>query len=207
VDPPEWTSGGTDFGIVERLLRREGFVSREAEVLVPAALQILEDLSCHLDEIAAERQILPGAVDALSQVSQGGALQTLVTGNTPRRARAKLNGVGLDADLDLRFGAFGDRTRDRGRLVYNARSLAELLARDHGPFPPGRTVVIGDTVHDVKAAQKAGCVSVAVATGQYTAGQLTEAGGDLIIDDLAAGGDDLLRFLTLLATNEDGVTG
>jgi phosphoglycolate phosphatase len=207
VEPPEWTSGGTDFGIVERLLRREGFDRRGAAILVPAALQILEDLSCDLDAIAAERQILPGAVDALVQVSQGGALQTLVTGNTPRRALAKLNGVGLDADFDLRFGAFGDRTRDRVRLVHDARTRAGLLARgDRDAIRPGRTVVIGDTVHDVRAAQGAGCVAIAVATGQYTADQLAEADADLIIDDLAGGSDDIVRFLNLLATDEDAAT-
>jgi phosphoglycolate phosphatase len=200
VDPPEWTSGGTDFGIVERLLRREGFDRTETEVLVPAALQILEDLSCDLNEIAAERQILPGAVDALVQVSQSGALQTLVTGNTPRRALAKLDGVGLDANFDLRYGAFGDRTRDRVRLVRDARSRARLLAgADRDAICPGRTVVIGDTVHDVRAAHEAGCVAIAVATGQYTVDQLTEADADLIINDLATGSDDIVRVLNLLA--------
>jgi phosphoglycolate phosphatase-like HAD superfamily hydrolase len=63
--------------------------------------------------------------------------------------------------------------------------LLQVALRDHG-LDPGRTVVVGDTVWDVEAAQRAGLPCVALLGGGISRGELEEAGADAVYDDPAA---------------------
>ncbi|MBP0685922.1 HAD hydrolase-like protein, partial [Mycobacterium tuberculosis] len=49
---------------------------------------------------------------------------------------------------------------------------------------PGRSVVVGDHVHDVRGARDAGAVCVAVATGRVSADDLRAAGAHTVLPDL-----------------------
>lgn len=50
---------------------------------------------------------------------------------------------------------------------------------------PAHTVVLGDTVLDVKAALAHGAAMVAVASGTTSAADPRDAGADVVLDDLA----------------------
>jgi phosphoglycolate phosphatase len=65
-----------------------------------------------------------------------------------------------------------------GRLWAEAK--AEAL-REHGA-----SVYVGDHTGDVRGARVADALSVAVPTGPCDAAQLSEAGADVILDDLTA---------------------
>ena len=52
----------------------------------------------------------------------------------------------------------------------------------------GRTVVVGDTVHDVQGALDTGARAVGVATGRVGAGTLAEAGAHAVLPDLTDAG-------------------
>jgi phosphoglycolate phosphatase-like HAD superfamily hydrolase len=94
----------------------------------------------------------------------------LLTGNTRGGARAKLSHY----DLWQYFpdGAFAEDMGDRPSIA--ARALA--LARRAGPLQDERFFVIGDTPHDIHAANAIGARTIAVATGGYTLAELDEHG-------------------------------
>ena len=62
--------------------------------------------------------------------------------------------------------------------------------REHG-LDPQRTVVVGDTVWDVEAAQRAGLPCIALTCGGIGGPELTDAGAAAVYDDPA----DLLEHL------------
>jgi phosphoglycolate phosphatase-like HAD superfamily hydrolase len=109
-------------------------------------------------------------------------VQSVLTGNVRRMAEMKLGAVGLDANLDLETGAYGDAHEIRSELVHLARGNA---ARKYGRgFAGTATVLVGDTPLDVAAAQATGARAVAVATGGTSADKLAESGADAVLSDL-----------------------
>ena len=109
-------------------------------------------------------------------------MQSVLTGNVRRMAEIKLSAVGLDANLDLETGAYGDSHEIRSELVHLARDNA---ARKYGRgFAGTATVLVGDTPLDVAAARATGARSVAVATGGTSADKLAESGADVVLPDL-----------------------
>jgi phosphoglycolate phosphatase-like HAD superfamily hydrolase len=132
----------------------------------------------------AQARVLPGAAEALTAFAgHDGVVQSLVTGNLPEISRHKLAAFGLHEHLDLDIGGYGTLSAHRPDLVPHAVALA---AAKHGTeFAAGAVVVIGDTPNDVEAALHHGAVSIAVATGHYTAEELRAAGAHTVLPDLA----------------------
>jgi phosphoglycolate phosphatase-like HAD superfamily hydrolase len=129
---------------------------------------------------------LPG-IEALVQrlheraVEHGDVLLGVLTGNFRRAAELKLtlSGLGLDR-FHVVVCAEEGATRDD--LPKAALRLAEQHAGT--PILPQQTYILGDTPRDIQCAKANGCVSVSVATGHYSAEQLQESGGQLVLDDL-----------------------
>jgi len=109
--------------------------------------------------------LLPGASDAFAAVRARGGLTLVVTAKFGPNADLCLTHVGLEADhvVGWRHGP----------------QKAETL-REHGA-----AVYVGDTVPDIAAARSAGAVALGVATGPVTAGELREAGADVVLETLA----------------------
>jgi phosphoglycolate phosphatase len=51
---------------------------------------------------------------------------------------------------------------------------------------PGRTIMVGDTAHDMRMAKAAGAYAQGVSWGFHTAAEVMEGGADDIVDDFAA---------------------
>jgi phosphoglycolate phosphatase-like HAD superfamily hydrolase len=107
-------------------------------------------------------------------------VQTLVTGNVPEVAAAKVAAFGLTGSFDAEVGGYG--TDDSVRATLVRRSLERARTKYGEPFRP---VVVGDTVHDVTAALANGAVAVAVATGATAAADLEAAGAHVVLPDLS----------------------
>ena len=79
----------------------------------------------------------------------------------------------------------GSTTSDDVDAAKPHPDLLQAAVRDHG-LDPARTVVVGDTVWDVEAAQAAGLPCVALLCGGIGRAELTEAGAAAVYDDPAA---------------------
>lgn len=125
---------------------------------------------------------LPGAHEAVRALSSvDGLHQGIVTGNMRRTALLKLRLCGFDGLPDPALGAYGDDHLDRAHMVRDAIAAA----RSQGiAVSPARSVVVGDTVHDVRGALDAGARCVGVATGRVSASDLLAAGAHAVLPDL-----------------------
>ena len=129
----------------------------------------------------ARVEALPGAVALVRQLAADGVGVGLLTGNIEPIAYDKVGRIGLGRGV-FPFGAFGSDHADRNELpAIGARRAAAHLGRavEHADL-----VVIGDTPLDVACARAVGATAVAVATGHYSADELSEA--DVVLDTLEA---------------------
>ena len=187
-------AGRTDSAIAVEVLSAAGVPDAAAEV--PRFQAALARLAPQAHDIVRERgRVLPGAAEAIaaladhhvsrrpaSEVADGQVIQSLLTGNIPAVAKAKLAALGLTAHLDLDIGAYGDVSQSRADLVPVARRNA--AARYGSDFSGRATVLVGDTPSDIEAAAVHGARAVGVASGQFTEQQLAEAGADAVVGDL-----------------------
>ena len=104
---------------------------------------------------------------------------------------------GKEADLEWMQPAIGAEDAVTGATtsadVDEGKPAPDLLTtamRDHR-LDPERTVVVGDAVWDVEAAQRAGLPCIALACGGISAQELRDAGAAAVYDDPA----DLLEHL------------
>lgn len=105
----------------------------------------------------------------------------VITGNIERNAWAKLEKAGLQDFFS--FGAFSDDVEDRAELVHHALDKAKHHFGTE--FDLNDVIIIGDTIHDIRAAQSGGVRSIGVATGASTTlDELTREGADLVVSSL-----------------------
>ena len=176
-------AGRTDRAILTDLLEINGIGVDDDEVvhsLMDAVARRCETFGDDL--LAGGGGPLPGAHEAVAALAADPRLhQGIVTGNMRRTALLKLRLCGFDGLPDPGLGAFGDHHADRAHLVRDALAAARARGVD---VTPGRSVVVGDHVHDVRGARAAGAVCVAVATGRVSADDLRAAGAHGVLPDL-----------------------
>lgn len=136
------------------------------------------------DQLRLRGELLPGAVEALTALSnRAGTVQTILTGNIEKVATVKLASFGLNQYLDLDIATYGSDGDSRAQLVEIARGRA--ATKYHASFEGVATVVIGDSHHDVHAAQEARARAVAVASGRTPFEQLRDLGPEHLFRDLS----------------------
>ncbi len=129
---------------------------------VPAAAQIFRQIYPGVGVPA--HTAMAGAHEAVEAVKADGGRVIVVTGKNVRDAAATVELLGFPVDevVGSVFGA------DKG----------SALARF------GAAAYVGDHVADIEAARAGGAVSVTVATGPYTVGELRDHGADVALGDL-----------------------
>lgn len=107
---------------------------------------------------------MAGATEAIEAVRAQGGRIIVVTGKNLRDATSTVEMLGLAVDevVGAVFGA----------------AKGSALARF------GAAAYVGDHVADIEAARAGGAVSVTVATGPYTLGELRDHGADVALGDL-----------------------
>jgi phosphoglycolate phosphatase len=172
--------GRTDLGIMSELLAAN-HVSVTEENLARLTERYLELLPAEL--AARSGRILPGVLPLLESLKADcGCCLGLLTGNTPRSARGKLEHFGL-WDF-FKFGVFGDVAHHRPELS----PLALAAIEQHGCSGQSAArvpVVIGDTPLDVELACVMGARCLAVCTGGFAESELTAAGATRVVADLS----------------------
>jgi phosphoglycolate phosphatase-like HAD superfamily hydrolase len=137
----------------------------------------------HLDDAVGASdgyRVLPGLPAALEILGATGILLGITSGNVEAAAHIKLARGQLNRWFS--FGGYGSDSPDRGELT---RIAIQRGGRILGaPLDPAAVLVVGDTPRDVAAAHAAGAVSVGVATGHFTAAELSAAGADHVLTSL-----------------------
>jgi phosphoglycolate phosphatase-like HAD superfamily hydrolase len=183
--------GTTDTFVMQQIalhnLGRE-FTTGEFEALtekyferLPAELAVEEDY-----------RILPGAEDLVMALKSDDRVGVgLGTGNLEQAAMIKLRQGGLDGYFS--FGGYGSDHVQRDQIL---RIALEKGMRHLGLKTVAHedVVVIGDTPLDVTAAKQNGFNTIAVATGNFTAGELAPLQPTHLLTDLC----DLDGFMGLI---------
>ena len=109
----------------------------------------------HQDDIA----LFDGVLPLLVALRERQHLITVATGKSRRGLNEALHSVALRGVFD------GSRTADETAGKPDPRMLHELMAEFD--VAPERTLMIGDTTHDLQMALNAGCASVGVSYGAH----------------------------------------
>jgi len=143
----------------------------------------LEHLIVELDKPGSgTKGVMPGVPALLDRLAaRDDVYLALLTGNYEAAARMKLELFDLWRYFSC--GAFGDDAPDRNGLL--PKAIARIAACGGPAVRAADAIVIGDTPLDVAVATAGGARSIAVATGNYSAEQLREAGADVVFDDLS----------------------
>jgi len=135
--------------------------------------------------------VLPGIRKLLDRLSNDRErLLGIATGNFESTAYLKLKRGGLDGYF--RFGGFGSDSLDRTLLTLKAFERSRQIAGE--PLSMRNVMVIGDSIHDIRAGKNLGAATVAVATGKTTFPDLKDEMPDYLFQDLS----DTEAFLNLL---------
>jgi len=185
-------AGRTDRAIAIETLALAGVPDPRTQVdaFQRVLAQVAPDVA---DVVREDGRVLPGAAEAIRALAAAAAdgdrngdgsplVQSVLTGNMQVMAQVKLGALGLDRDLDLRVGAYGDAHEIRADLVPLARANATALYG--ADFSGPATVLVGDTPLDIEAARAAGARAVAVASGEFSVADLEAAGADAVLPDL-----------------------
>jgi phosphoglycolate phosphatase len=183
ADIEEHTHAGmTDPEIAEIVFREVIGRDGDEEEIAPAIANYLAHLEAAVEE-SPGYEVKPGIVDLLTRLSGEGALLGIVTGNVEPAAHLKL----ARGDLNRFFacGGYGSDSHDRTELTARAIERAGSIL---GTGPDlAETIAVGDTPRDVSAGHGAGIRVVGVATGSYSAAELSEAGADWALETVESG--------------------
>lgn len=171
-------SGRTDLEIFRDVLEKSGVSNPDA---------LLDDVIARYTDVAQDTiqsghvEVLPGVSALLSQLaSRDDVFLGLVTGNVEPIAYHKLRRANLAEYFPV--GAFGSDHADRAELP----PIALRRASQHvgQPFSADRTIIVGDTRHDIRCAQASGIRSMAVCTGQFSRSELASHSPDYLFESL-----------------------
>ncbi|NUW30077.1 haloacid dehalogenase-like hydrolase [Nonomuraea sp. SMC257] len=175
--------GRPDSEIVFETLALNGVVAEDAHL--PKFLDALAAaFADRRGRLPREGRAMSGAKAALKAVARlDGVVQSVLTGTIKGNAVHKLKAFGLDKHIDFELGGYGEEAYPKATLLQVAQGRARQ--RLGTPFTAANTVVIGDSARDVQAARIGGAAMIAVASGRSTAGELREAGADVVLPDLS----------------------
>jgi phosphoglycolate phosphatase-like HAD superfamily hydrolase len=170
-------AGRTDAAITRDLLTLAGVDGTEIDARWEEVKTAAAEVYARLCPPDLSGLVAPGMTELLAELSRRTAdfRLSLVTGNLEPIARLKLGRAGLGHHFEALRGGFGSDDEDRGRLPAIARGRAS-----DPPWPRERTVVIGDTPHDISCARVDEVRVAAVATGPYAVTELADA--DAVVD-------------------------
>lgn len=156
-----------------------------------ASGQLVERLTGGTDEEVAEAhtkayqpfqddvRAFPKAADLVQACHEAGLRVVIATSGKEKDLEWMLPAIGVPEDIVDGASTSSD--------VENAKPAPDLLsvAMEKSDLDPARSVALGDTVWDVKAAADAGVPCIALACGGIGAAELREAGAVEVWDDPA----------------------
>ncbi len=130
-----------------------------------------------------ENSVFPGIEDLLRSLKENGKKQMVATAKVEQFANIVLEHFGLAEYFTCVAGSNLDSTRThKDEIILSVLERCGITDREH-------TVMIGDRMHDILGAEKAGIDSIGVLFGYGTKEELENAGAYLLaqsVDDLRA---------------------
>jgi phosphoglycolate phosphatase-like HAD superfamily hydrolase len=170
---------------IRGLLEDNGVTGPEVEDLLPRMLEAVPlRFAAHTEDVRRLGSVLPGAMQALKAVgAEPDLVSTVLTGNLEANALIKLRVFGMDRYVDASVGGFSSDDAHRPALVAVAQRRAG--ERYGSSFDVHSTVIVGDSLEDVRTGLEGGARVIAVASGTTAADRLAEAGADVVLPDLS----------------------
>jgi HAD superfamily hydrolase (TIGR01509 family) len=128
-------------------------------------------------------QPLPGARELLQQLSRAKVPYAIATSGRPEGARSALERLGVGPEIPVITRQEVQRAKPDPDLF--------LAAAKRLNVPIARAMVVGDSVWDLLAARRAGCLGIGVLSGGYGKEELEQVGAYRVYQDPA----DLLAHL------------
>ncbi|MGW0537658.1 HAD family hydrolase [Streptomyces sp. NPDC003032] len=181
---------------IRSLLLENGVTEEMVPELMPRMVGLLpKRLAGHTDDLRSQGGLMPGAVAALQAVRRHkGWVPTAVTGNLKPNALLKLAAFNLDKYLDTEIGGYASDDVHRPALAGIAQKRVQAK---HGTgFTRNNTVIIGDSLEDVRTGREGGAKVVGVASGTASADALEGAGANTVVQSL----EDIDTVMNLSAT-------
>ena len=144
--------------------------------LASADVERLQSLHAEaFQRLAPQVRPLPGARELLRALAEEGVPHAIATSGRRETARLSLEMLGADLKLPV-------ITRDEVRYAKPDPDLF-LAAADRLSVPIERCVVVGDSIWDLLAAQRARALGVGLLSGGYGQEELERAGAYRVYDD------------------------
>ncbi|NJQ03436.1 HAD family hydrolase [Streptomyces zingiberis] len=187
---------------IRSLLLDNGVPELEVPELLPRMVELLpRRLAAHAQDLREQGVLMPGAVPALKAVhAQANLVPTVVTGNLRPNALLKLEAFHLDGFLDTEIGGYSSDDAHRPALVAVAQKRAQ--AKHGAAFARSNTVIIGDSLEDVRTGLAGGAPVIGIASGKTTSSQLASAGAEVVLDSLEDV-SQLLSVITAVTVNHE----
>ena len=133
--------------------------------------------SRHIDALVGDMHAFPGAGDLLRAVGARGLLVVLATSAKPEELEARLEMIDAEEAIDhVTCSGDADEAKPAPDIFQVAMEAVDLT--------PERTIVVGDSVWDVRAATAAGVRTIAVEAGGFSEAELREAGAVAVYRDV-----------------------
>jgi HAD superfamily hydrolase (TIGR01509 family) len=126
---------------------------------------------------------LPGARELLQHLTDAGVRCAIATSGRPRSAAEVLQALGVEAEIPVITRKEVQRAKPDPDLF--------LAAAQRLNVPIAHAIVVGDSVWDLLAARRAGCLGIGLLSGGYGQEELQQAGAYRVYQDPA----DLLAHL------------
>lgn len=182
--------GKTDPSILRESLSIMGFTEKDID---EKSDLLKEKYFFYLQENVKtfEVTVYPGIKEILSSLSErDDIILGLLTGNFTESAKIKLGSH--DLNKYFKFGVYGDDAPIRNLLPGVAQKRIVELFNLNIDFRD--TIIIGDTIYDVRCAKYSGAVSIAVGTGWSKREILENEKPDFYFENLA----DIGEFLKII---------
>lgn len=175
--------GKTDRQILIELFA--GHIPSDDEIA--QAFAVIDDVTAQ-DMLNAPSTAIAGTHETLTHLASAGAEHSVLTGNSPRRARLKLEAARLAEHIDFDSGFYGHIHSTRMELVADA---AQRLSLQDGVRP----VIVGDTPLDILAGHASGIPVIAVATGIYSMDELAQHRPHAVVEDFTHARDEIREHI------------
>ncbi|WP_121193948.1 HAD family hydrolase [Motilibacter peucedani] len=170
---------GMSGGLFLQALQRETGIALDADALRQLTTLHAEAYLRRASSVVA----LPGARELVAHLSERGVPFAIATSGARRTAASALDMLGVPEDVPVITRDLVERAKPDPHLFLAAARQLDV--------PPQQCFVVGDSVWDLLAAQRAGSLGVGLLSGGYGREELQAAGAYRVYNDPA----DLLAHL------------